>query len=50
LLLAATLAAAVGAVEQASTWFVGALPVAAWELSVGLYMTVNGFKPSREPA
>ena len=46
LLLAATVAAALGAIEQGSVWFVGALPVAAWELSVGIYMTVKGFKAS----
>ena len=50
LLLAATFAVAAGAVEQGSPWFVGALPVAAWELSVGLYMTVGGLKTWREPA
>lgn len=46
LLLAATVAAAVGAIEQGSAWFVGALLVAAWELSVGIYMTFKGFRAS----
>ena len=35
---------------RSSPWFGGALPVAAWELSVGLYMTVSGLKTWREPA
>ena len=43
LLLAATVAAVLGAADQGSGWFIGALPVAAWELSIGLYMTFKGF-------
>ena len=50
LLLAATIAAAVGAVDQGSAWFIGAMPVAAWELSVGLYMTIRGLRTASEPA
>jgi hypothetical protein len=50
LLLAATVAAVLGAVEQGSAWFIGALPVAAWELSVGLYMTFKGFNAPTDPA
>jgi len=34
------------AIEQGSAWFVGALLVAAWELSVGIYMTFKGFRAS----
>jgi hypothetical protein len=48
LLLAATVAAVLGGVEQGSIWFIGALPVAAWELSVGLYMTFKGFDGATE--
>ena len=46
LLLAATVATVLGLTEQGSAWFFGALPVAAWELSVGVYMLVKGFRPS----
>jgi Domain of unknown function (DUF4386) len=48
LLLAVSVASMFGLAEQGSGWFViGALPVAAWELSVGIYMTVKGFRPTR---
>jgi hypothetical protein len=47
LLLGASVAAVLGLTEQGSGWFaLGALPVAAWELSVGIYMTVKGFRPT----
>jgi hypothetical protein len=46
LLLAATVATVLGLTEQGSAWFFGALPVAAWELSVGVYMLVKGFRPT----
>jgi hypothetical protein len=46
LLLAASAATVLGLTEQGSAWFVGAIPVAAWELSVGIWMMVKGFKPS----
>jgi len=46
LLLAASLATVLGVVEPGSVWFLGVVPVAAWELSVGLWMTFKGFKPS----
>jgi Domain of unknown function (DUF4386) len=47
LLLAATTATFFGLIEQVSAWTaVATLPVAAWELSVGVYMVVKGFKPS----
>lgn len=46
LLLAATVATMLGVVEPGSVWFAGVLPVAAWELSVGLYMTFKGVRPS----
>ncbi|HEX5095931.1 MAG TPA: DUF4386 domain-containing protein [Acidimicrobiia bacterium] len=64
LLLASSTATLFGAHEQVSTSaMLMALPIAAWELSVGVYMTVKGFRPqplaelpviiessSREPA
>jgi hypothetical protein len=46
LLIAATVATVLGLTEQGSIWFLGALPIAAWELSVGLWMAVKGFRPS----
>jgi uncharacterized protein DUF4386 len=46
LLIAAGVATVLGVTEQGSVWFVGAVPVAAWELSVGVWMMVKGFKPS----
>jgi hypothetical protein len=47
LLLVADLATLFGHNTQTSTAsFFLTLPVAAWELSVGLYMTIKGFRPS----
>jgi Domain of unknown function (DUF4386) len=46
LLIAAGVATVLGVTEQGSVWFVGVVPVAAWELSVGVWMTVKGFKRS----
>ncbi|GAA4256719.1 DUF4386 domain-containing protein [Dactylosporangium darangshiense] len=47
LLLAATVAVMFGAFDQVSPiTAVATLPVAAWELSVGVYLTVKGFRPS----
>lgn len=46
LLLAVVVATALGVVEPGSAWFVAAFPVAAWELSVGVYMAVKGFRPA----
>jgi hypothetical protein len=47
LLLTATIATLFGQIEQLSVWSgLATLPVAAWELSVGVYMVVKGFKPS----
>jgi hypothetical protein len=46
LLFAAFIAVAFGGVEQVSaTTFLLTIPVAAWELSVGLWMTFKGFRP-----
>ncbi|MDT0353878.1 DUF4386 domain-containing protein [Pseudonocardia charpentierae] len=48
LLLAATTATLFGQFEQLSVVpSIAALPVAAWELSLGIYLVVKGFKPSR---
>lgn len=47
LLIIAAIATMFGYNEQFSAWSVLAtLPVAAWELSVGAYLMVKGFKPS----
>ena len=46
LLIAASVATVLGLTEQGSVWFVGAIPVAAWELAVGVWMTVKGFRRS----
>src|SRR5215212_2851303 len=48
LLIASTIAWFFGVIEQISPWMViGTVPVALWELSLGLYLTFKGFKPSR---
>jgi len=47
LLLLATVAVLFGAFDQVSPISaIATLPVAAWELSVGVYLTVRGFHPS----
>ena len=47
LLLVAAVAVVFGVTEQGSIWFVpGGALIFSWELSVGIYMTVKGFKPS----
>ena len=47
LLLASSLATFFGHNEQASAWSaIATLPVAAWELSLGVWLVVKGFKPS----
>ena len=47
LLLAASVATVLGLTEQGSVWFApGGALIFAWELSVGIYMVVKGFKPS----
>jgi hypothetical protein len=47
LLLAADIATLFGGIGQHSSWaLVAALPVAAWELSLGLWLVVKGFRPS----
>jgi hypothetical protein len=47
LVLAASVATVLGLTEQGSVWFApGGALIFVWELSVGIYMTVKGFKPS----
>ena len=47
LLITSTIAAFFGIIEQISAWSaIATLPVALWELSLGLWMTFKGFKPS----
>jgi hypothetical protein len=47
LLIGATIATVLGATEQGSIWFApGGVLIFVWELSVGIYMAVKGFKPS----
>jgi hypothetical protein len=47
LLMAATLAAMSGLIERDSAWAgLAALPIAVWELSLGIWLVVKGFKPS----
>lgn len=46
-LLAASIATIFGLIEQGSVWFApGGALIFVWELSVGIYMVVKGFKPS----
>jgi Domain of unknown function (DUF4386) len=47
LLLVASVAVVFGLTEQGSVWFApGGALIFVWELSVGIYMTFKGFKPS----
>jgi Domain of unknown function (DUF4386) len=47
LLIAAVIAALFGGIGQYSSWAApAALPVAAWELSLGVWLVVKGFRPS----
>jgi hypothetical protein len=47
LLLAVTVATILGLVEYGSVWWVpGGALIFVWELSVGIYLVVKGFKPS----
>jgi hypothetical protein len=48
LLITSTIAAFFGVIPQLSAWSaIATLPVALWELSLGLWLTFKGFKPSR---
>ncbi len=47
LLITADFATLFGGIGQYSSWAaLAALPVAAWELSLGVWLVVKGFKPS----
>jgi hypothetical protein len=47
-LLVASVATIFGVAEQNSVWFApGGVLIFVWELSLGIYLTVKGFKPSR---
>jgi hypothetical protein len=47
LLIAAVFTTLFGGIEQGSSWAaLAALPVAAWELSLGVWLVVKGFRPS----
>jgi hypothetical protein len=53
ILLASCIATLLGAYDQVSSWaLLAALPIATWELSVGVWMIVKGFRetPAAEPA
>jgi hypothetical protein len=53
ILLASGIATLFGAYDQVSTWApLAALPIATWEFSVGVWMTVRGFRtaPGSEDA
>jgi Domain of unknown function (DUF4386) len=46
-LLVATVATILGVAEQGSVWFAaGGALIFVWELSLGIYLVVKGFKPS----
>jgi Domain of unknown function (DUF4386) len=47
LLITAVFVTLFGGIEQGSSWAaLAALPVAAWELSLGVWLVVKGFQPS----
>jgi Domain of unknown function (DUF4386) len=47
LLITSTIAAFFGVIAQISVWSaIATLPIALWELSLGLWMTFKGFRPS----
>ena len=46
LLLAVTFATMFGLTEHGSVWWVAAAPIFVWELSLGLYLVVKGFRPA----
>lgn len=47
ILLASGMATLFGLYDQVSTWaLLAALPIATWEFSVGVWMTVKGFRPA----
>lgn len=46
LLLSVTIATIFGLTEHGSVWWVVAAPIFVWELSLGSYLVVKGFRPS----
>jgi hypothetical protein len=46
LLLGVTFATMFGLTEHGSAWWVLAAPIFVWELSLGLYLMIKGFRPS----
>ena len=46
LLLAVTIATIFGLTEHGSAWWIVAAPIFVWELSLGVYLVVKGFKPA----
>ncbi|CAB4865495.1 MAG: DUF4386 family protein [Actinobacteria bacterium] len=47
LLIASSVAVLFGIIEPISSWSaLATLPIAAWELSLGLYLVIKGFRPS----
>jgi uncharacterized protein DUF4386 len=46
LLLAVTIATMFGLTEHGSAWWIVAAPIFCWELSLGVYLIVKGFKPT----
>ena len=47
ILFASSTATLFGAYDQVSSWAIlGALPIAIWEFSLGVWLVVKGFKPS----
>jgi hypothetical protein len=46
MLLAVTLASMLGLTHHGSAWWIVTAPIFFWELSLGLYLTFRGFKPS----
>ena len=48
IIFASVLAKYFGVYDELSVWsLLGALPIAVWEFSLGVYLTVRGFKPCR---
>jgi hypothetical protein len=46
LLLAVTIATMFGLTDHGSSWWLVVAPIFVWELSLGIYLMVKGFKPS----
>jgi hypothetical protein len=46
LLLTVTLATMFGLTEHGSAWWVVAAPIFVWELSLGFYLVIKGFRPA----